>query len=161
MYEERLLWPAYPSNFSLCEINMATQSQKRWKSMFVTNTSPQSGESVDFESKKAFPSKENGWRLLFSEDQREKFTAPSYVSDFNFFCRSTTVARNVWGKPWKNSSPLYNSKFPETQKYDLLQVSSWSKNVTFILLICVLHEFRGLFFCCGQMTLPNMVKSPK
>ena len=101
MYEERLLWPAYPSNFSLCEINMATQSQKRWKSMFVTNTSPQSGESVDFESKKAFPSKENGWRLLFSEDQREKFTAPSYVSDFNFFVDQLQLQEMCEGSPKK------------------------------------------------------------
>lgn len=99
---------------------MATQSQKQWKSMFVTNTSPQSGESVDFESKKAFPSKENDWRLLFSEDQREKFTAPSYVSDFNFFVDQLQLQEMFEGSPKKNSSPLHNSKFPETQKYDLL-----------------------------------------
>lgn len=154
MYEERLLWPAYPSNFSLCEINMATQSQKRWKSMFVTNTSPQSGKSMDFESKKAFPLKENGWRLLFSEDQREKFTAPSYISDFNFFVDQLQLQEMCEGSPKKIHLLCIIQNFQKP-------VSSWSKNVTFILLICVLHEFRGLFFCCGQMTLPNMVKSPE
>lgn len=95
MYEERLLWPAYPSNFSLCEINMATQSQKRWKRMFVTNTSPQSGESVDFESKKGLPLEGKWLKAIIFRGSERKIYSTILCIGFSFFCRSTTVARNV------------------------------------------------------------------